>query len=353
MALNFRHAMIASVTAASLVLASCSAADDVADDVAEGAADATSAVASVAKDADSEVAEARGGSIKIEDNYGEHELEGPFERVAVTDNRSFEILESWGVPIVAAPLRLVPDTLKDKINEDTVEADLGFHREPNLENLVVADPDIVINGQRFSQHQEDMAKLVGEVPVLDFEPRDDKPFDEELIRQTQALGTIFGHEDEADKLVEDFKAAMKRAKDAYDPSMTVMGANTSGGEIGYIAPGKGRYFGPFFEWLGLTPSLKVEDASSNHTGDDISVEAIAESNPDWIFIMDRDGAIGPKDGVAHGEALVVENAALQNVTAVQKGQVVVAPTDTYINENIITYTETLNAIADAFEAAKK
>ena len=45
--------------------------------------------------------------------------------------------------------------------------------------------------------------------------------------------------------------------------------------------------------------------------------------------------------------------ALRNVAAVKDGQIVYAPEDTYTNESIITYTEILNDIADAFEAAKK
>ncbi|QPK79744.1 ABC transporter substrate-binding protein [Corynebacterium lizhenjunii] len=332
---------VAALAAASLVLTSCSQAED-------AATSATDAASSAVATTTAEVV-----ALTVEDNYGTHTLNAPFERVAVTDNRSFEILSQWGVNIVAAPVPLVPKTLRDKINEDTVEANLGTHKEPDLEALVAADPDIVINGQRFERYQEDMQTLVGkDIPVLDFEPRDGEDLPSELIRQTLALGTIFNHEDDAQALVDDFNKALERAKAAYDPSKTIMAVNTSGGEIGYIAPGKGRFFGPFFDMLGWKPSLEVAGGTNNHEGDDISVEAIAQSNPDWIFIMDRDGAIGAKDGVLHGEALIKDNAALQNVTAVKQGNVVAAPEDTYTNENIITYTEVLNAIADAFESAK-
>ena len=336
LAMTIRRTLVASVatvTAAAL-LASCSSSESSqSTETSAAAADAT--------------------TLTIEDNTGSHELTLPYDRVAVTDNRSFEILADWGVNIVAAPLKLVPKTLSDKINADTVEADLGSHKEPDLEALVAADPQIVINGQRFEQYQEDLQELVGdEVPVLDFEPRDGKDLPAELIRQTEALGEIFGHEEDAAKLVDDFNQALERAKKAYDPSKKIMAVNTSGGEIGYIAPHEGRFFGPYFDMLGLTPSLEVKNGSNNHEGDDISVEAIAESNPDWIFIMDRDGAIGAKDGQLHGEALIKDNAALQNVTAVKDGHIITAPEDTYTNENIITYTEVLNQIADAFESAK-
>lgn len=292
--------------------------------------------------------------LKIEDNNGSHTVAVPFQRVAVTDNRSFELLADWNVPIVAAPLNLVPKTLADKLNDSTVEENLGSHREPDLEALVAAEPDVVINGQRFDQYQDDIVKLVGEdVAVLDFEPRDDQDFFSELVRQTEALGQLFGHEEEASQLVADFNKAVDRAKAAYDPSKKVMAVNTSGGEIGYIAPGEGRVFGPVFDKLGLTSSLDVANGTDNHQGDDISVESIAKSQPDWIFIMDRDGAIGASAGTLHGESLVKDNAALQNVTAVKEGHIVVAPEDTYTNENIITYTEIFNQIADAFEAANQ
>ena len=46
-----------------------------------------------------------------------------------------------------------------------------------------------------------------------------------------------------------------------------------------------------------------------------------------------------------------DNAALKNVSAVKDGNVYVAPQDTYIDESIITYTEILNALADAFDKA--
>ena len=42
--------------------------------------------------------------------------------------------------------------------------------------------------------------------------------------------------------------------------------------------------------------------------------------------------------------------ALAGVTAVSEGNIVYMPADTYTNESIQTYTEFLNAFADALEA---
>ena len=339
-----RSALLASVTAASLVLASCSSAED--------SSEATTAATTAAATSTAADAAAATGELVLEDNEGTKTIALPIERVAVTDNRAFEVLTTWGVEVVAAPLALVPAPLRDKLNEDTVAGNLGNHREPDLEALVAAQPDFVWNGQRFRDYQDDIHTLLPEVPVVIFEPRDGEALDEELIRHTEALGKVFDREDDAAKLIADFQEAIKRAQDAYDPESTVMAVNTSGGEIGYIAPGNGRTLGPIFDLLNLTPALEIEGGSDDHQGDDISVEAIAQSNPDWIFILDRDGAMTNLDSYTPGEDLVRNNPALVNVTAVSQGNIIVAPADTYLNESIITYTEILNAIADAFEAQK-
>ena len=257
--------------------------------------------------------------------------------IAATDNRSFEILEKWGVDLVAAPKQLVPHTV-DAYREDDSVADLGMHREPDLEALVAAQPDLIINGQRFQSHYDDIKQLNPDAALVECEPRDDEDVAEELRRHALGLGEILGHEDDAQELVDEFDAAIERAKKAYDGESSVMALNVSGGESGYVAPSLGRVYGPVFDMLDLKPALEVDDASQNHKGDDISVAAIsARLEPGYQAAKD-----------------VIEGSdALRNVAAVKDGQIVYAPEDTYTNESIITYTEILNDIADAFEAAKK
>lgn len=261
-------------------------------------------------------------------------------------------MDQWGVDLVAAPIGLIPDTIPNYKNNTNI-VDLGSHREPDLEALTAAAPDLIINGQRFSQHYEDIKKLNPNTPMVDFEPREEKNLDEELKRQVTALGEIFGKQEEAKKINDDFDAALNRAKKAYNGSDKVMAVNVSSGEIGYIGPGVGRTFGPVFDMLELTPALEVKDSSSNHEGDDISVEAIAQSNPDWIFVLDRDAAVAEKgETVVPAKEIISDSAPLKNTKALKEDHVVYAPADTYTNESIITYTVILNEIADAFESAQ-
>ncbi|HJG81399.1 MAG TPA: ABC transporter substrate-binding protein, partial [Brevibacterium senegalense] len=174
---------------------------------------------------------------------------------------------------------------------------------------------------------------------------------DELKRQVTELGKVFDKEDEAQAMVDEYDEAKSRVEAAYDSEDSVMGVITSGGDINYAAPGTGRTLGPAFDELGLTPALEVEDASEDHQGDDISVEAIADSNPDWILVMDRDAGVNANSGEEYTPAneLIADSPALQNVTAVSEGNIVYMPEYTYLDEGLATYTEFYNSIADAME----
>ncbi|MBO0982033.1 siderophore ABC transporter substrate-binding protein [Microbacterium sp. SD291] len=291
---------------------------------------------------------AAAATVTIEDNSGTHEIATPPASVVALDNRTFQTLSDWDVELSAAAVALMPDSVS--YTKDPELVDVGLHSEPDLESIVAVEPDLIISGQRFTQHNTAIAELVPDATIIDLEPREGEPFDDELKRQVTVLGEIFGKQEEAKALVEEFDAAVERAKDAYDDADKVMAVNTSGGEIGYIAPTVGRSLGPIYDILGLTPALEVADATDDHQGDDISVEAIAASNPDWILVLDRDAVFADETPDYVQAAEILERSeALAGVTAVAEGNIVYMPTDTYLNEGIQTYTAFLNDLADALE----
>lgn len=68
------------------------------------------------------------------------------------------------------------------------------------------------------------------------------------------------------------------------------------------------------------------------TGDEVSVEAIADSNPAWILVMDRSAAVDSDNPDFQPAAEIIQGQeALQNVDAIKSGQVVYMPNDAYIN----------------------
>ena len=267
------------------------------------------------------------------------------QRIIATDNRLFRSLEEWGVELVAAPVPLVP---RDVAYKTADLVDLGSHVEPNLEGFVEAQPDLILNGQRFADHYDAIADLVGDVAIVDTDIDAEKPLDEELRRQITLAGDALGHEEEAAALIERFDTAIEAAAAAYDPEETVMGLLTSGGDISYSAPVTGRAVGPLYPILNLTPALEQEANDASH-GDDISVEAIAAANPDWLIVMDRDAAIQPEgEEFTSAQEIIEESEALQSVTAVREGQVIYLPANFYVTEDIQAYTELLEEMAQRF-----
>src|SRR5690554_5306841 len=96
---------------------------------------------------DSEETGTAAETIQIEDNNGTLKVPADPQPVVALDNRTFETLADWGGPWSAAAVSLMPDTIAYTSDDSIV--DIGNHNEPNLELIVAAEPDLIINGQRF------------------------------------------------------------------------------------------------------------------------------------------------------------------------------------------------------------
>ncbi|WP_026673345.1 siderophore ABC transporter substrate-binding protein [Alkalihalobacterium bogoriense] len=293
-------------------------------------------------------------TVEVTDAHGTVTVPVNPKNVVALDNRTFETLADWGIELAAVPKEIM---LADSpyVTDENVQ-DIGNHREPNLEILAAADPELVIVGQRFSGYYEDIKKLVPNAAVInldiDVSEEASEP-GENLVNgfkeTTITLGQIFDKNEEAEQLVTELEQAIETAKSAYNGTDTIMSVIVSGGDIGFSAPQTGRVWGPLYDIFGWAPALEVDGTSTDHQGDEISVEAIAQSNPDWIFVLDRDA---PISGLEEEEKVpaqdVIDNSpALQNTTAVSEGQIVYAPMDIYLNESVQTFIELFENIANS------
>ncbi|WP_311516752.1 ABC transporter substrate-binding protein [uncultured Anaerococcus sp.] len=272
------------------------------------------------------------------------------------DNRTFETLSDFGVKLVAAPKDVMSST-SAYVGDDSVE-NIGNHREPNLELLSAADPDLVIVGQRFAKYYEQIKELLPNATIVyfsyDVSEKSEHPGDN-LINgfkeSTLAFGEIFEKQDMAKDLVDKLDNSIKEAKEAYK-GQSVMSLVVSGGDIGYSAPKSGRVWGPLYEVLGLKPSLQIDNTSSDHKGDDISVEAIAESNPHYLLVLDRDQATSNAKTSTPAKDVINNSPALQNLDVVKNNRIYYAPDDTYTNESIQTFTKIFEGLKDLFQSEK-
>lgn len=291
-------------------------------------------------------------TVEITDKHGTVTVPVNPKNVVALDNRTFETLSDWGIELAAAPKPVMP--ADSPYVSDEAVLDIGNHREPNLEILASVEPELVIIGQRFASYYEDIKAVVPNAAVIDLNfdvsKEAEKPGDNlvnGLKDSTMALGKIFDKNEEAEKLIADFDKAIETTKAAYNGTDTVMSVVVSGGNIGFSAPKTGRVWGPMYEIFGWVPSLEIKEASSDHQGDEISVEAIAQSNPDWIFVLDRDAAVSSSEDAVPAKDVIDNSPALKNTKAVTEGNIVYAPNDTYTNESIETYLELFKDLAEA------
>ncbi|MDF9843766.1 MULTISPECIES: siderophore ABC transporter substrate-binding protein [unclassified Paenibacillus] len=292
-------------------------------------------------------------TVEITDAHGTVTVPVNPKNVVALDNRTFETLASWDIELAAVPKGVMPAD-SPYVADENVQ-DIGNHSEPKLEIIAAVEPELVIVGQRFSGFYEDIKKLVPNAAVIDltFDVSEEAGAPGEnlvngLKQATTTLGQIFDKNDEAKQLTADFDQAIEKAKSAYNGTDKVMSIIVSGGDIGFSAPHSGRVWGPLYDILGWTPALEVAESSTNHQGDEISVEAIAQSNPDWLLVLDRDAAINSTEEKVPAQDVIDNSPALQNTTAVTAGKIVYAPNDTYTNESLQTFIEVFNNIAEAF-----
>ncbi|WP_182354492.1 siderophore ABC transporter substrate-binding protein [Flaviflexus huanghaiensis] len=334
--------LVAVAAAAALTLSACG--EDTADAEAEATRGASTSEETTdpADSAASTVTDMAGNTV---------ELPADPQSIIATDNRIFGTLADWGIELSAAPIDIMPvadESLSVYTESDELE-NLGNHREPNMEAFITVQPDLILNGQRFAQYEQDIRDLVGDAAFVSTDVDvENVPIDDGLRELTSLLGDIFGRQADAEQLISDFDESIERAAESYDSDQTVVGLMTTGGSINYVAPSTGRTIGPVFDVLGLTPALD-RAGSSNHQGDDISVEAIADANPDWIVVLDRDAGAGT-EGAASAKEIIAESEALAGVTAVKEGNIIYLDPNFYVAEDIQHYTGLFNQMADAFQA---
>lgn len=87
---------------------------------------------------------AKPATVEITDLHGTVTVPVNPKSVISLDSRTFETLADWNVKLVAAPKDVMPAD-SSYVKDDSVQ-NIGNHREPNLEIIAAANPELVIIG---------------------------------------------------------------------------------------------------------------------------------------------------------------------------------------------------------------
>ena len=243
------------------------------------------------------------------------DLEVPYnpERIAILDMASLDILDALGVgDRVVGTADTSLEYLQDYINDDI--ANLGTIKEADLEAVMACEPDVIFIGGRLSSSYDALSEIA---PVVYLATDVEIGVVESVRKNATTIASMFGLEDKVEELMTDFSARIDELKSVSEGKTAIVGMCTSGsfnvlgndGGCSIIGVEVG------FENIGVDADIDT----STH-GNEASFEFIVEKNPDYIFVMDRDAAIGT-DGAQLAKD-IMENE-------------LVMGTDAYINGNLI------------------
>lgn len=257
-----------------LVLAACGSKDD---ETKPEANDAESDNASESTE------DATTKEMTFKHELGEATLEGTPETVAVFDFGILDTLDELGVEVAGVPQATMPSYLEKFAGEEYTN--LGSLKEPDFEALHAMKPDVIF----ISGRQADLYDQFEEIAPTIFVGLDYTNYMDSFKHNMDIVAEVFDKEDEmeseladVDKQIEDIQA-----KTAETDSNALITLATEGKVSAY---GPSSRFGLIHDVFGFTPADEGIEASTH--GQNITFEYILETNPDILFVIDRDAAIG-------------------------------------------------------------
>lgn len=266
------------------------------------------------------------------------------QRVVVLDYSVLDTLDQLGLSdqiVGVMQGETIPSHLADYNGDQYTH--VGTFFEPDFEAINALQPDLVIVASRSSSFYSEFAETY---PTIDATVGWEGQY-EAFQSYVNNIGTIFGKEEEVTERLAEIDAHVAEVKAMAEASgyqgLIVM---TSGGEVtGY---GPGSRFGLIHDALGVAPTTDTMVAETH--GDSISFEFILEQNPDIIFVIDRDAAIGQEGGTA---VEILDNELVNSTTAGANGNIVyLDPTLWYLADTgLYTLDARVAQIKEGLEAA--
>lgn len=243
----------------------------------------------------------------------EIQLEVPYdpERVAILDMAALDIIDNLGRgDRVVGSASTSLDYLQDYVNNDAI-ANLGTIKEADLEAVMACEPDIIFIGGRLSASYDALSEIA---PVVYLSTDTELGVVESTRKNATTIATIFGLENEITEKMSGFDTRIETLKATANGQNAIIGMATSGS---FNVLGNDGRLSLIVNEIGFN-NVGAQSASTH--GNETSFEFIVETNPDYMFVMDRDSAIGTEGAQLAQE--IVENE-------------LVMQTDTYKNGHII------------------
>ena len=249
-------------------------------------------------------------------NKEEIDLEVPYdpERVAVMDMAALDILDQLGLESrVVGVSDTSLDYLKKYVDNEKVAA-LGTIKEADMEAVMASEPDVIFIGGRLAKSYDALSEIA---PVVYLSTDTELGTVESVRKNAGIIASMFGLEDKVDGLMEGFDARLATLSESSKGKTAIIGMCTSGGFNVLGNDGRcsliGREAG--FENIGVDANIDT----STH-GNEASCEFVVDKETDYIFVLDRDAAIGTEGAKLAKD--IMENELVMGTDAYKNGNIV-------------------------------
>lgn len=230
--------------------------------------------------------------------------------ILVFDLAALDCLRALGAEVKGVPeVVKFPPVLEQYASKDYTR--IGSLFEPNYEVVKGLKPDVIVAGGRSAAKVAELAKIA---PTLDLTVDNTQPV-ASAFKHLKILGEMVGNEAQAQTLMAAMQADIDKLKGLTANKGTGLMVMTNGGKLSAYGPGS--RFGMLHDVYGI-PAANKDIKVAGH-GQAISFEFILKTNPDWLFVLDRDAAIGREGASA---AKLLDNPLVNATKAAKKKQIV-------------------------------
>lgn len=254
------------------------------------------------------------------------DVEVPYDpqRIAILDLASLDILDALGVgDRVVGTASTSLDYLQSYITNDSI-VNLGNIKEADLEAVMACEPDIIFIGGRLAKSYDALCEIA---PVVFLSTDTEKGVVESTRENAITIASVFGMEGRVAELMANYDERIEALKTFSEGKTAIVGMTTSGSFNVLGNDGRCSIIG---NELGFDNIGVDADIDTSTHGNEASFEFITDKDPDYIFVMDRDAAIGT-DGAQLAQD-ILENDLIKGTEAYKSGQIV------YLSHPAVWYT---------------
>ena len=236
------------------------------------------------------------------------------EKIVVLNYQTLDYLDAVGMGDKIVGLikeGTIPAHLQKYVDDENI-VNVGGMKDIDMEAVMSLEPDVIFSSDRTEKMYDEFSAIAPTFAAyVDYE----KGFMNGYKELAETHGQIFGTEDKVDEIIAGYEERIADIAEFAGDQTALLGIfagglNTLGNE--------GRASVVVNE-MGFENLAGEEDV--NH-GNVSSYEAWLELNPDYMFILDKDSAVGKEGSKAAKEQMETNNPVIAQTDAFKEGKIV-------------------------------